>query len=511
MSFVPDKLEQVRIDKIARLQALGIDPWGSRFDDRAPIGDIVARAPEEPGTTTDEVVRTAGRILSLRDKGKVVFIDLQDQTGRIQLFIGKKQVGEEGWSIVELLDLWDLVGAEGKLGRTKTGEVSIFVEKIIFLTKTVAHPPEKYHGAQDIELRLRRRYVDMIQSPEVLGRFQERAKIVQFIRRFLGDIGYTEVETPTMQSIAGGAAARPFITHHNALDIDLYMRIALELYLKRLLVGGIEKVYEIGRVWRNEGIDASHNPEFTMMELYEAYGDYRTMMDLTEALITGAVAALGKGMQLPYGEKTVDFTPPWRRATYDELLREHAGVGIDDVEGVKAAAEKLGIETKGRHPDVIVSDLFEATVEDNLEGPIFVIDYPASICPLTKRKQDNPRIAERFELFVCGMELANAYTELNDPILQHELFSQQLDGLKEEDSMAKMDHDFITAIKHGMPPAGGLGIGIDRLAMLLTNSQTIRDVVIFPLLRPDRGERPAASSDSDKNESDDASPDESPA
>ncbi|MFO0945781.1 MAG: lysine--tRNA ligase, partial [Planctomycetota bacterium] len=381
--------------------------------------------------------------------------------------------------------LWDVIGVEGKLGRTRAGEVTIFAEKIYFLTKTVAHPPEKYHGAQDIEIRLRRRYVDMIQSPEVLARFEARAKIIQFARRYLCDQGYVEVETPTMQSIAGGAAARPFITHHNTLDLKLYMRIAPELYLKRLLVGGMEKVFEIGRVWRNEGIDANHNPEFTLMEVYEAFGNYHTMMDLTEGLIAGAVESLGKGMVLPYGEKTIDFTPPWRRATYDELLKDYLGVGMDDHAGILAAAKQHGIETAHKHHDVIVSELFETCVEDLLEGPVFVMDYPASICPLTKRKTSNPRVAERFELYVHGMELANAYTELNDPLLQEELFTKQLEGQKEEDSMAKMDHDFILALKHGMPPAGGLGIGIDRLIMLLTNSPTIRDVIIFPLLRPE--------------------------
>ncbi|QDU60566.1 Lysine--tRNA ligase [Planctomycetes bacterium Pan216] len=489
------KLEQVRIDKLEKIRALGLDPWGGRFDDRQTIADVASQAPEEPGTTTETVVRVAGRILGLRDKGRVVFIDLQDKTGRIQLFIGKKQVGEENWNIVGLLDLWDLVGAEGKLGRTKTGEASVFVESLTLLTKTIAHPPEKYHGAQDIEIRLRRRYLDMIQNPEVLARFESRAKIVRFIREFLGQREFVEVETPTMHSIAGGAAARPFVTHHNALDIELFMRIALELPLKRCLVGGVDRVYEIGRVWRNEGIDASHNPEFTMLELYEAYGDYETMMELTESLIVGAAEALGNGLKLPYGEREIDMTRPWRRATYDELLREKYGFGLDDTEQARAEAIKREIEVDGKHPDVIMDALFEEGVSDELVAPTFVIDYPASICPLTKRKAGNERVAERFELFINGMEVANAYTELNDPLLQEQLFSTQLEGQEEEDSMAKMDHDFIAALKHGMPPAGGLGIGIDRLVMLLTNSQTIRDVIIFPLLRPERGQGGKESSE----------------
>ena len=485
MSADSNKLEQVRIEKIARIEALGVDPWGSRFDDREPIAQLRERSPASAEETMTSA-RTAGRIMSIRDKGKVLFIDLQDKTGRVQLFVGKKQVGEDNWALIKLLDLWDLVGVEGKLGRTRTGEISIFAERIVLLTKAVAHPPEKYHGAQDIEIRLRRRYVDMIQNPEVLARFENRARLVQFIREFLCGRGFLEVETPTMQSIAGGAAARPFVTHHNALDIDFYMRIALELHLKRLLVGGMERVFEIGRVWRNEGIDASHNPEFTMMEAYEAYGDYHTMMELTESLITAAVESLGQGMSLPFGEDTIDYTPPWRRATYDELLREHVGAGIDDVEGVKAAAQARELPVAGKHPDVIVNELFEECVESQLQGPVFVLDYPASLCPLTKRKAADPRLAERFELFIHGMEVANAYTELNDPLLQHRLFSEQLEGMTEEESMARMDEDFILALKHGMPPAGGLGIGIDRLMMLLTGSTTIRDVIIFPLLRPER-------------------------
>lgn len=477
-------LEQVRIDKLAKIEALGVDPWGHRFDGRLPIAGIREQAPAEGND--GPTVRAAGRILSLRDGGKSVFLDLQDGTARIQVMLGQKQIGDQAWQVVKLLDLWDLIGVDGKVGRTRTGEITIFATGITMLTKTVAHPPEKYHGATDIEIRLRRRYLDMIQDRELFERFEARSKLVRHIRQHLAEKGFLEVETPTMQAIAGGAAARPFITHHNALDVDFYMRIALELYLKRLLVGGIERVFEIGRVWRNEGIDASHNPEFTMMELYEAYGDYRTMMDLTEGLIVSAAQVLGKGPKITYGDQEIDLSPPWRRATYDELLREHSGVGIDDEEGVRREAENRGIVTKGKHHDVVVSELFEATVEDALIGPCFVIDYPASICPLTKRKTDNPRIAERFELFIAGMEMANAYTELNDPLLQEQLFTKQLEGQKEEDSMAKMDRDFILALKHGMPPAGGLGIGIDRLAMVLTDAKTIRDVIIFPLLRPER-------------------------
>ena len=313
--------------------------------------------------------------------------------------------------------------------------------------------------------------------------FLTRTKIVQSIRHTLAAERFVEVEGPTLHAIAGGAAARPFKTHHNALDMPLYLRIALELHLKRLLVGGIERVYELGRVYRNEGISPRHNPEFTMLEAYQAYGDYRSMMDLTEKLILGALDAFGGGRQVRWGEATIDFTGPFARRTYDELFAEHTGVSPADEAAVRRLADEIGLATAGKHPDVIKSEVFEERVEDRLKGPIFVIDYPASICPLTKRKADNPAVAERFELFVEGMELANAYTELNDPDLQEELFRTQLAGQKEEDSMAKMDHDFIRRLRGGMPPAGGLGVGIDRLVMLLTGSQSIRDVILFPLLR----------------------------
>ena len=480
------KFEQVRIEKLRKLEALGVDPWGQRFDDRTRIADIVRQIDEtipDKGVTSETRARTAGRILALRDTGKVYFIDLHDKTGRIQLFVGKNQIGDD-WAQMAAVDLWDLIGVEGKIGRTKTGEPTIFADRIYFLTKTLAHPPEKYHKATDVELLLRRRYIDMIQNKEVLQRFETRAKILRHMRQFLDGRQFVEVETPTMQAIAGGAAARPFVTHHNALDIDLYLRIAPELYLKRLLVGGMERVYEIARVFRNEGVDATHNPEFTMMELYEAYGNYETMMELTESLIVSLVDMLGQGRVLPWGEKTIDFSPPWRRAKYDDLLRENIGVGLGDADGLRRAATERGIETANKAPDVLAHELFESTCEEGLTNPVFVIDYPASLCPLTKRKADKPNIAERFELYVHGMELANAYTELTDPILQEELFTSQLAGLPEEESMAKMDRDFVLALKHGMPPAGGLGIGVDRLCMLLTDSHTIRDTIIFPLLKP---------------------------
>ncbi len=483
-----ESLEDVRLEKLERIAALGIDPWGQRFDGHQAIAAVRALPvpPAEAGAEpSGPTVRVAGRIMLRRGQGKVYFLDLRDWTEHIQIFVGKKQVGDSGWSIVEQLDLGDLIGVDGRLGYTKTGELTVFAERITFLAKSLLPPPEKWHGLTDVEQRYRQRYVDLFSNPESLAVFIGRSNLIASFRRTMAARGFLEVETPTMQSIAGGAAAKPFITHHNALDLDLFLRIALELHLKRLLVGGMERVFEIGRVYRNEGLSPRHNPEFTMMEAYQAYANYEVMMDLTEALICGAIESIGGGYQRPWGETTIDFTPPWPRRTYADLLSEFAGVDPVDFPMVKAKAESCGLATAGKDPDVVISELFEAVVEEHLTGPIFVIDYPAAICPLTKRKASNPRVAERFELFVHGIELANAYTELNDPRLQEELFSKQLVGLAAEESMAKKDDDFVRALKHGMPPAGGLGIGIDRLCMILLNRSTIRDVILFPLLRPE--------------------------
>ena len=478
-----DVFEASRSEKLRRIEQLGLDPWGGRFDGHQAIA-MLRGTPHD--TNPPPRVRAAGRIVLRRGMGKAHFLQLQDWTGRIQVMIGQRQVGEKGWPLAQELDLGDLLGVDGTLGLTKTGELTIFADQIHYLGKSLLPHPDKWSGMQEIEFRLRHRYLDLIYSPELLERTQKRIKIVRCMRQYLDQQGYSEVETPCLQAIAGGAAARPFITHHNALDIDLYLRIALELHLKRLLVGGIEKVYEIGRVFRNEGISPRHNPEFTMLELYQAYGDYHTMMELTEGLIVACVQTLGQGLKLPYGERMVDYSPPWQRATYSELFEKHVGVPLTDTAAVCRVAEASGFPTANKHPDVVVHHLFEERVEDKLAGPVFVYDYPAALCPLTKRKRDNPAIAERFELYVQGMELANAYTELNDPMTQEATFRQQLAGLPEEDSMARMDEDFVRALRYGMPPAGGLGIGIDRLIMLLTNAQTIRDVILFPLLRPEK-------------------------
>ena len=501
-------LEAARREKLRKIEEMGIDPWGARFDDKSPIAEVRARHLEikliDPPSDAEKQekqqkgpkVRIAGRIILHRKKGKLMFLDLWDWSGRIQVLIGMSQVGERNWELAQHFDLGDLIGVDGELRRTKTGELSVFASDLHYLCKSIETPPAKFHGLTDPELRSRMRYMDLVHTEGVLDRFLKRTQIVQSIRETLYHEGFVEVEGPTLHAIAGGAAARPFVTHHNALDIDLYMRIALELHLKRLMVGGMERVFEIGRVYRNEGIDQTHNPEFTLLELYQAYGDYRSMMDITEKVIVGALHAITQGAGsreqgaewnyvIPWAGREFDFTPPFARRPYAELLAEHTGIDPSDDAAVIAYSKSIGLQPGGKHTDIVRNEIFEEKVEGALIGPVFVTDYPASICPLTKRKKDNPNIAERFELFINGTEFANAYTELNDPDLQERLFTEQLAGQAEEESMAKMDHDFIKALRHGMPPAGGLGIGIDRLVMLLTNTTSIRDVILFPLLRPE--------------------------
>lgn len=500
-------------DRVARLkkwQAAGIDPYGQRTDGLVPIS--AARALHKGADITPhdgaDAAKVAGRIVLLRDIGKLIFLTIQDWTGRIQIGLAKQSVpdADTRWPQAKLLELGDIATFSGKVGHTKTGEVTLWANDFGLLSKALLPPPDKFHGLSDTELRYRQRYVDLFANPDSLDTFLFRSKIIDTVRDFLKGRGYVEVETPLMQSIAGGAAARPFVTHHNALNIDLFLRISPELYLKRLLVGGMERVFDINRNFRNEGIDTTHNPEFTMLECYQAYSDLAGMMELTESLVVRIVKerrALLAGQQmnneqsamnnpdalhLPFGDRVIDYTPPFNRVPYASLFKEHVGVDMFDTDGVRRIAEARGVhELAHKDHDVIVGELFEQLAEPALRAldrPTFVYDYPAALCPLTKRKTSDPRIAERFELYVVGMELANAYTELNDPFVQEATFSKQLEGQKEEDSMAKMDDDFINALRYGMPPAGGLGIGIDRLVMLMTNKQTIRDVVLFPLLKP---------------------------
>jgi len=489
-----DKVQEDRLRKLEAIRALGVDPYGHRYDTAQPINAVLAGYQDDvEGQTAD----AAGRVILLRDMGKMMFGHIRDETHPkgIQICLRKDQpekpprgLSEQQWDLAKQLDLGDVVAVRGLLMKTRTGEITIFAENMELMVKSLNPMPEKWHGLSDVQTRYRQRYLDLMSNPESLEVFKKRVKILETFRELLKARGFSEVETPTLGSIYGGAAARPFTTHHNALDIDLFMRISPELYLKRLLVGGMERVYEFAKVFRNEGIDTRHNPEFTLMELYQAYADYNIMMEITEELIAGSAMRVGGDLQLPYGERTMDYTRPWKRAKYRDLVLEHAGVDWKDDAAVRAKARELKIDEANKDLAVVVNEVFEATVEPALAKenfPTFVIDYPAEMCPLTRRDPNDPTVALRFECFAAGMELANAYTELNDPFIQEENFSQQVRGEAANETMRVMDEDFVTALRHGMPPAGGLGIGIDRIIMLLTNTQSIRDVVLFPLLRPE--------------------------
>jgi lysyl-tRNA synthetase class 2 len=472
------RFEKQRKEKLTRLRELGIDPYGSRYDNTQAAEDIKSDFVE--GDETQQA-RCAGRIVLLRDIGKLIFLTVRDWSGTIQLGLSKKLLGEQ-WQTAKLIELGDIIGAEGQLGKTKTGEITIWAETINMLSKCLCQPPEKFHGLADVDQRYRQRYVDLWANPEEMERFKKRSTIISTVRSFLKKQGFLEVETPMMQAIAGGAAAKPFITHHNSLDMDLFLRIAPELFLKRLLVGGMEKVFEINRNFRNEGLSRQHNPEFTMLELYQAYADYDVMMDLTEELISSCVDKYCDGTEVEYNGMKINYSRPWRRAQYSELLKEFSGCDISDIQALRKKAKDLEIDESKMDDAVVINEVFESTVEENLISPTFVMDYPSQLCPLTKRKKESPQYAERFELYIGKMELANAYTELNDPAIQEENFLLQLRG--QEETMATMDEDFITALKYAMPPAGGMGIGIDRLIMVLTGASSIRDVVLFPLLKP---------------------------
>lgn len=482
------KETEVRRAKLAALRERGIDPFGSAYTASHQAAAIVADFEQ----LEEQEVKIAGRIMSKRGHGKACFLDLYDFSGKIQVYVKIDEVGEEQFSLLELLDVGDILGVCGAVFRTHRGEISVRARELTILTKSLHPLPEKWHGLKDVELRYRQRYVDLIVNPEVKQTFVQRSQIVSAVREYLNGQGFLEVETPTMHNIAGGAAARPFITHHNALNIDLYMRIALELYLKRLIVGGLDKVYEIGRVYRNEGIDLKHNPEFTLLELYQAYSDYEGMMELTENMVAYVAQKVLGSMVIEYEGTQIDLTPSWRRLSMVEAVREYSGVDFNAVAGDEAAralAKEHHIEiephfTKGK----ILSLFFDAYVEEHLIQPTFITDYPIEISPLAKKRSDDPDMVYRFEAFVYGRELANAFSELNDPIDQRERFEQQMLERERGDEEANMmDEDYVTALEYGMPPTGGLGIGMDRLVMLLTNSSSIRDVLLFPAMRPQKG------------------------
>ncbi|CAB3389842.1 lysyl-tRNA synthetase [Kyrpidia spormannii] len=486
-----DHLMQVRLEKVEKLQEMGVEPFGHRWvptHTAAQVLDFAGDRSKEELEQEGLHVRVAGRIMTKRGHGKASFAHILDRSGQIQIYVRLDRVGEFAYQVFDVLDLGDIIGVEGEVLRTNRGEVTIFADRVELLTKSLRPLPTKWHGLKDVELRYRHRYVDLIVNPQVRETFVLRSRIIRVMRRFLDDHGFLEVETPTMQSVAGGAAARPFVTHHNALNMELYMRIAMELHLKRLIVGGLERVYEIGRVFRNEGISTKHNPEFTMMELYQAYADYRDMMDLTESLIATIAREVLGTTQIQYQGQAVDLTPPWRRESMMDLIQHYTGIDFRQVSGTEQArqlAENCGVKIDpGMEFGHIVNECFEQKVEQHLVQPTFVYGYPVEISPLAKRSAADPRLTDRFELFIVGREHANAFSELNDPVDQRKRFLDQLEErAKGNDEAHEMDEDFVTALEYGMPPTGGLGVGVDRLVMLLTDQASIRDVLLFPLMR----------------------------
>jgi lysyl-tRNA synthetase class 2 len=472
-----NKEYESRLSKLNKLNALGVTTFAYEYREFSPIQTILYSASD---AQQGAVYQTAGRITALRLHGKAAFIDIKDQNAKIQVYIKKDKISEEQYQVFELLDIADIIGVKGGLFRTKTGEITILAEKLKLLTKSLLPLPEKWHGLQDVNIRYRSRYLDLIANPEVKNTFIGRSHIIKSIREYLDKQNFIEVETPMMHPIPGGATARPFITHHNTLDMDLYLRVAPELYLKRLLVGGLERVYEINRNFRNEGISIQHNPEFTMLEAYQSYADYTDMMNLTEGIISYVASCLGIE-KITYENQKIDFATPWQRKPYLNLFEEYCKLKWSDRKEVIAKAKSLELPTDNRQYEHIANDLFEKLVEPNLTGPIFITDYPLSLCPLAKRHRKDPDLAERFELFIARMEIANAFSELNNPLEQKARFEEQLKN--KADGMISLDDDYINALLHGMPPAGGLGIGIDRLIMILTNQPSIRDVILFPTLR----------------------------
>jgi lysyl-tRNA synthetase class 2 len=497
-----DELRQTRIEKVEQLKQLGINPYAYRWESTHSAAQLQEKFAELPSSEEDPIeVAIAGRIMARRVFGKLAFFTLQDETGTIQLYLEKSRIQEqmsddsEAFNhLKQLTDAGDFLGVHGTIKRTEKGELSVYVKDYTMLTKSLLPLPDKWHGLTDVAKRYRQRYVDLIVNPEVRDAFRKRALITAGIRRYLDEQGFIEIETPVLNSEAGGADARPFVTYHNTMDMQLYLRIATELHLKRLIVGGFEKVFELGRVFRNEGISTRHNPEFTSLEVYQAYADYNDMMNLTEAIVTTVTQNVIGTLKLTYQGEAVDLTPPWRRVTMHEIVQEKTGIDFAQfhtVEDAKAAAKQAGIRDIEDCASIgrILNEAFEQTVETTLIQPTFILDYPVEISPLAKPHRSKPGLVERFELFMVGRETANSFSELTDPLDQRDRLEAQAARKAAGDLEAQgVDEDFLTALEYGMPPTGGLGIGIDRLVMLLTDAASIRDVIAFPLLKPEKNE-----------------------
>lgn len=478
---------QVRIDKMHKIEEHGWKPFGYRFLYTHRAADIAAQFDELSEKETE--VKMAGRIMAIRGHGKTCFMDMQDKTGRIQVYVRKDVIGEENYALIKLMDIGDTVGITGTAFRTHMGELSIKANSVEMLSKSLRPLPEKWHGLKDVETRYRQRYVDLIVNPEVRDTFVKRSQIIRSVREVLDSHDFLEVETPILNTIAGGAAARPFISYHNALDMQVYMRIAPELYLKRLIVGGMDRVYEMGRVFRNEGIDNRHNPEFTSVEIYQAFADYRDMMDLTEEVVVKTAEKVLGTTTINYEGTTIELASPWKRMSMIEAVKEYSGkdfTNVTDLEEARAIAKKLNVAVEPSFGiGKIINACFEEYVEDKLIQPTFITGHPKEISPLAKSNPENPEITDRFEAYIYGREICNGFTELNDPIDQKERFLKQVEERANGDEEANMmDEDFVNALEYGLPPTGGLGIGIDRLVMFLTNSSTIRDVLFFPTMKP---------------------------
>lgn len=483
-----NEILQIRRDKLTTLQQAGQDPFiQTRYDFDTTTAEIRGNFDKMENTG----VRLAGRMMSKRVMGKVSFCDLQDGAGRLQLYVRRDELGEEAYAQFKKLDIGDIIGVAGTVFRTQRGEMSVRCSSVTLLSKSLLPLPEKFHGLQDKDLRYRQRYVDLIVNPEVRNTFKMRSAFIKHVRDFLDNRGFMEVETPVLNTISGGATARPFITHHNTLDIDMYMRIATELPLKRLVVGGLDRVYELGRIFRNEGMDPKHNPEFTTVELYQAYADFNDMMDLFEDLLTSAAQKLLGGYELEWLGEQINLAPGWPRLTMSEAVKQHLGIdfmAIDSDEQAVAAAKAAGVElpaTAEKTWGNALYECFDQKVEEHLVQPTFITMHPVDVSPLAKRSAQDPRLTERFELFICRSEMGNAFSELNDPIDQRQRFQKQAElRAKGDDEAGMMDEDYINALMYGLPPTGGLGIGIDRCVMMLTNSDSIRDVILFPTMKP---------------------------